>query len=82
MEIIVQLSDEPSEVQHALLTSEGLVQRSGPQTWAKLDEGGYAAAGRIDKKLRKAGLIPREIRVREPSLHNLFTMVADWRQAA
>ncbi len=47
-----------------------------------LDAGGYATAGRLDKRLRKAGLEPREIRVRQPSLQNLFTLVADWRQAA
>lgn len=82
MEILVQLSADPSPAQQALLIGEGLEQRASSQVWAKLDEGGYAAAGRIDKKLRKAGVVPREIRVREPSLHNLFTLVADWRRAA
>jgi ABC-2 type transport system ATP-binding protein len=82
MEILVHLSVEPSAEQHTLLIGEGLEQRGSTHVWARLDEGGYTAAGRIDKKLRKAGLIPREIRVREPSLHNLFTLVADWRRAA
>jgi ABC-2 type transport system ATP-binding protein len=82
MEILVQLGADPTPVQHTLLTGEGLEQHGSAQAWSKLDEGGYAAAGRIDRKLRKAGLIPREIRVREPSLHNLFTLVADWRRAA
>ena len=82
MEILVHLAAEPTDAQRALLTAEGLEQRSSSQLWGRLDEGGYATAGRIDKKLRKAGLIPREIRVREPSLHNLFTLVADWRRAA
>ncbi len=82
MEILVHLSVEPNIVQHTLLVAEGLEQRGSTQVWGKLDKGGYTAAGGIDKKLRKAGLIPREIRVREPSLHNLFTLVADWRRAA
>lgn len=82
MEILVQLAAEPTDIQRALLMAEGLEQRSSSQVWGMLEAGGYAAAGRIDKKLRKAGVIPREIRVREPSLHNLFTLVADWRRAA
>ncbi|MDQ0463740.1 ABC-2 type transport system ATP-binding protein [Caulobacter ginsengisoli] len=82
MEILVHLPIEASPEQRTLLVGEGLEERGSSHIWAKLDKGGYTAAGQIDKKLRKAGLIPNEIRVREPSLHNLFTLVADWRRAA
>jgi ABC-2 type transport system ATP-binding protein len=66
----------------ALMLSAGLQRRGRTQLWSMLDAGGYATAGRIDSLLRQAGLAPREIRVREPSLQNLFTLVADWRRAA
>ena len=36
----------------------------------------------VSAMLRKAGLDPREIRVRQPSLQNLFALVADWSRAA
>ena len=53
---------------------------SRPQTVRQT--GGYRAAARLDKRLRGLGLLPREIRVRAPSLQNLFSLVADWRRAA
>ena len=40
------------------------------------------AASQLDKRLRSLGMAPREIRVRAPSLQNLFSLVADWRRAA
>ncbi len=42
----------------------------------------YARVERLDTRLRGAGLHPREIRVRQPSLQNLFALVADWSRAA
>ena len=82
MEILVQLSEEPDGEDETLLIETGLQRRGRTQLWSMLDAGGYAAASRIDAVLRQAGLAPREIRVREPSLQNLFSLVADWRRAA
>ncbi|ATQ42379.1 ABC transporter ATP-binding protein [Caulobacter mirabilis] len=82
MEILVELSVEADAATEAALAGEGLTRREGDGLWTRLDAGGYAAAGRLDKRLRRAGVVPREIRVREPSLQNLFTLVAEWRRAA
>lgn len=82
MEILVELSVEPDMAAEIVLSGEGLTRRESDGLWIRLDEGGYAAAGMLDKRLRSAGVIPREVRVREPSLQNLFTLVADWRRAA
>lgn len=82
MEILVHLTVEPDSAGEILMAGEGLQRQGKGNLWSMLDPGGYATAGRIDKRLRKAGLEPREIRVRQPSLQNLFTLVADWRQAA
>ncbi len=82
MEIRVHLALEPDSAGEITLAGEGLERQGRTNVWIKLDEGGYATAGRLDKQLRKAGLEPREIRVRQPSLQNLFTLVADWRRAA
>jgi len=82
MEILVQLAEEPDSKDESVMLAAGLQRRGRTQLWSMLDAGGYAAAGRIDTLLRQAGLSPREIRVREPSLQNLFSLVADWRRAA
>lgn len=82
MEIRVHLALEPDSAGEILLAHEGLERQGKTNIWTKLDAGGYATAGRIDKRLRKAGIEPREIRVRQPSLQNLFTLVADWSRAA
>ena len=82
MEIIVQLSEELDTAGEILMAAQGLEYREADNSWVRLDAGGYAAAGRIDKRLRQKGLVPREVRVRQPSLQNLFTLVADWSRAA
>lgn len=82
MEITVQLAAEPDMAAEIVLSAEGLERRGHSGLWTRLDAGGYAAAARIDKRLRKGGVTPREIRVRQPSLQNLFTLVADWSRAA
>ncbi|MBP7703980.1 MAG: ABC transporter ATP-binding protein [Caulobacter sp.] len=82
MEILVQLAIEPDTAGEILLAGEGLERQGRTNVWTRLDPGGYTTAARLDKRLRKAGLEPREIRVRQPSLQNLFTLVADWRKAA
>ena len=83
MEVLVEFSGEPDAAGEILLAAEGLVRTAHrAKLWTRLDADGYAAAGRLDKRLRKAGLVPREIRVREPSLQNLFSLVAERKLAA
>lgn len=82
MEILVHLSEPLDTADEIRLAGEGLEPTRRPQVWARLDADGYSSAGRLDKRLRKAGLTPREIRVREPSLANLFTLVAERKRAA
>ena len=82
MEILVQLTEEIDTAGEIRLAAEGLERTRRSTVWTRLDTDGYAAAGRLDKRLREVGLTPREIRVREPSLANLFTLVADRKLAA
>ena len=82
MEILVHLSEEVDAAGEIRLAGEGLASTRRALVWSRLDADGYAAAGRLDERLRKMGLIPREIRVREPSLANLFTLVAERKLAA
>ena len=82
MEILVHLSEEVDAAGEIQLAAEGLERTRRAHVWSRLDADGYAAAGRLDKRLRKVGLTPREIRVREPSLANLFTLVAERKLAA
>jgi len=82
MEILVHLAEAVAAADEIHLTAEGLERTPRSTVWTGLDADGYAAAGRLDKRLRQAGLIPREIRVREPSLANLFALVADRKRAA
>ncbi len=81
MEILVQMDGDPDTDARSLLLGEGLERREG-YVWARIDAGGYKAAAALDKRLRELGMAPREIRVRTPSLQNLFSLVADWRRAA
>ncbi|WP_082554641.1 ABC transporter ATP-binding protein [Caulobacter sp. Root1455] len=82
MEIQVHLAEEIDAAGESRLAAEGLERTGRPTVWTRLDADGYAVAGRLDKRLREAGLTPREVRVREPSLANLFTLVADRKLAA
>jgi ABC-2 type transport system ATP-binding protein len=82
MEVLVHLAEEIDAAGEIRLAAEGLERTRRPMVWARLDADGYAAAGRLDKRLRKLGLTPREIRVREPSLANLFTLLSDRTLAA
>ncbi len=82
MEIQVHLAEAVDADGQARLAAEGLKRTHRPTIWTRLDPDGYAAAGRLDKRLRQAGVIPREITVREPSLASLFALVAERRLAA
>lgn len=81
MEILVHLSEGLDTAGEIRLAAEGLEPTRRPGVWTRLDSGGYGAAGRLDARLRQLGLAPREIRVRQPSLTNLFSLVAE-RKAA
>ena len=81
MEILVHLSEGLDMAGEIHLAAEGLEPTRRPGVWTRLDSGGYGAAGRLDMRLRHLGLAPREIRVRQPSLANLFSLVAE-RKAA
>ncbi len=81
MEILVHLDMEPGVDGESILASEGLERRK-LNLWARIDAGGYNAAAQLDRRLRNLGMAPREIRVRAPSLQNLFSLVAEWRSAA
>lgn len=74
-EIIVQMASDLDPAAEVILVEEGMTRRAGGSLWTVLDDGGYAAAGRLDQRLRQAGLAPQEIRVRQPSLQNLFNRV-------
>ncbi|MBO9560783.1 MAG: ABC transporter ATP-binding protein [Caulobacter sp.] len=82
MEVQVHLVHEADAAGEKRLVAEGLERTSRSTVWTRLDAEGYAAAGVLDKRLREAGLAPREIRVREPSLAHLFSLVADQKLAA
>jgi len=82
MEILVQMTEEVDAVGEIRLAALGLDRTRRATVWSRLDSDGYAAAADLDKRLRQVGLTPREIRVREPSLANLFSLVADRKLAA
>ena len=50
--------------------------------WRRLAPDGYALAGQLGQRLKAQGLVPREIRVRRPSLEQLFARVVETRRAA
>lgn len=82
MEVVVQLSETPNPETIERLGQEGLApveQRA--DLWARLDSDGYESAGLLHTRLQAIGLSAREIRVRAPSLHHLFSRVTDGKAA-
>jgi ABC-2 type transport system ATP-binding protein len=65
----------------AHLVEEGL-GRDADGVWRRLAPDGYALAGQLGQRLKTQGLVPREIRVRRPSLEQLFALVVEARRAA
>jgi ABC-2 type transport system ATP-binding protein len=65
----------------AHLAEEGL-SRDADGVWRRLAPDGYALAGQLGQRLKAQGLVPREIRVRRPSLEQLFALVVEARRAA
>lgn len=81
LEIVVRLDDEVDVEGERVLGLLGLERRKG-DAWTRLDGNPYVAARKLDRRLRALGLRPRDVTVREPSLENLFGLVADWSRAA
>jgi ABC-2 type transport system ATP-binding protein len=82
MEVLVNVAGEIDAAAEARLAAAGLRKGRGEGPWTCLVSDGYAAAARIDAQLQADGLVVREIRMRQPSLQNLFALVADDRRAA
>ncbi len=78
MEIEVDVGEADAA---ALLAAEGFSRESG-RIWRRLAPNGYVLAGELGERLRTQGVVVREIRVRRPSLEQLFARVAEARRAA
>jgi ABC-2 type transport system ATP-binding protein len=78
----VEVDVEPSDAEAAALDAEGLHHGEMPGTWTCLSSEGYALAGPLAERLTARGVLVREIRVRRPSLQQLFARVAETRRAA
>ena len=81
MEIEVEVG-EPKAGHAALLAAEGLSRIPSSGAWRRLASGGYVFGGQLAERLRAQGVVVREIRVRRPSLEQLFALVAEARRAA
>ena len=73
---------EASEAEADALAAEGLARGASPGTWTCLSSEGYALAGPLAERLTARGVLVREIRVRRPSLQQLFARIAETRCAA
>ena len=82
MEVLVQVGADLTPYDEARLADLGLHRSRSGGAWSCLVEDGYGAAARLDKALKGAGLSVREIRVRQPSLQNLFSLISEDRRAA
>ncbi len=82
MEVMVVIAADLAPHEEERLQTLGLARHRTEGVWSCLADDGYAAAGRLDLSLKAVGLPAREIRVRQPSLQNLFSLVADDRRAA
>ena len=81
VELEVDIGCEATTAEAAHLAEEGL-RRDETGIWRRLAPDGYALAGQLGQRLKAQGLAPREIRVRRPSLEQLFALVAEARRAA
>ncbi|MEJ0065048.1 MAG: ABC transporter ATP-binding protein [Caulobacteraceae bacterium] len=72
---------EASPAEAGCLAGEGL-SRDDNGVWRRLAPDGYVLAGQLGQRLKAQGLTPREIRVRRPSLEQLFALVAEARRVA
>jgi ABC-2 type transport system ATP-binding protein len=65
-----------------VLNAEGLARGSEPGAWVRLAADGYGVAAAIAEHLKVRGVEVREVRVRRPSLNQLFSRIVDERRAA
>ena len=82
VEVEVDVGAEASAAEAEHLAAEGLARGASPGTWTCLSSEGYALAGPLAERLTARGVVVREIRVRRPSLQQLFARVAETRGAA
>jgi len=75
LEVRVELEREPDACGARRLAAEGLSRDRDSRVWTCFAKDGYALAAQLDRRLREAGLGAREVRVRRPSLENLFALV-------
>lgn len=66
----------PRPGSECLLEAEGLTWAASAGIWRRLDANGYGQAGRLAERLSGQGLEVREVRVRRPTLADLFAHVA------
>ncbi len=66
----------------AALAAEGLTRADEPGAWVCLAADGYGLAGSIAARLKAKGVEVCEVRVRHPSLSQLFARVVEPRRAA
>ena len=82
MEVLVQVGAELTGEDEAKLAVLGLTRSRTGGAWSCLTDDGYAAAARLDQALKAAGFQIHEVRVRQPSLQNLFALISEDRRAA
>ncbi|HWF76674.1 MAG TPA: ABC transporter ATP-binding protein [Caulobacteraceae bacterium] len=79
MEVEVDVIEPASE---DVLVAEGLTSTGEPGAWVCLATDGYGLAGGIASRLSAKGVEVCEVRVRRPSLTQLFARVVEQRRAA
>ena len=79
MEVEIDVVEPAPE---AVLRAEGLTPAEEPGAWLCLATDGYGLAASIAGRLKAKGVEVAEVRVRRPSLSQLFARVVEQRQAA
>jgi len=79
MEVEVDVAEPAPQ---ATLEAEGLTRGDDPGAWVCLAADGYALAGSLAEHLKAKGVEVREVRVRRPSLNQLFASIVEPRRAA
>jgi ABC-2 type transport system ATP-binding protein len=79
MEVEIDVVEPAPE---AVLAAEGLVRADGSGAWVCLAADGYGLAGSIAARLNAKGVEVAEVRVRRPSLSQLFARVVEPGRAA
>ena len=79
MEVEIDVAEPAPE---AVLEAEGLTRAEDPGAWVCLAADGYGLAGSMAEHLKAKGVDVREVRVRRPSLNQLFARIVEPRRAA